>query len=201
MTPVAARSTFVWGLQRSGIHLIVGWLYANHGGERRDPLPVTDLHPQLRDGFSDVAAGVAFFNNPGRFHCRRFELGDISAGDFEAAAAWAHRAIFSIEDCALARVSQVPHAEGGADSIPLLRHPPNLVASRLRGAERSPGLFRVDERFVEVLASYCAEALGHTRHLPHAVVLSYDRFVGDRSYRDAIAGRLGLPNRDEISDV
>jgi hypothetical protein len=199
MTNMPARSTFVWGLQRSGIHLVVGWLYANHGGIQRDPLP-SGLHPQLGDGFRDVGAGVAFFNNPGRLYCRGFGLGKVTPGDFEAAVEASGRAIFSIEDCELARVDQLPPGDHTAN-VMLVRHPLNLVASRLRGAQRAPELFRTDERFLDVLASYCAEALGRTHVLPNLVVITYDRFVRDRTYRDRLAAELGVPNHDAVTEV
>jgi hypothetical protein len=196
---VPARATFVWGLQRSGIHLVVGWLYANHGGATRDALP-GGLHPQLADGFRDASARLAFFNNPGRFHCREFTLGDIGPGDFEAAVEATGRAIFSIEDCELRFADRLPHDDSTV-SVLLLRHPLNLVASRQRGAARAPELFRTDQRFVDVLATHCAEALGRTTHLPNRVVIAYDRFVADRPYRDALATELGLPNRDAVAEV
>ena len=51
--------TFVWGLKRSGIHLVVGWLYANLGGRVKGELVADGLHPQLCDGFADPHTGVA----------------------------------------------------------------------------------------------------------------------------------------------
>lgn len=65
-----ARTIFIWGLKRSGIHLFVNWLYANLDATTKDTLDTQGLHPQLCDGFRDAAAGVAFYNNCGRHHSR-----------------------------------------------------------------------------------------------------------------------------------
>jgi hypothetical protein len=70
-----AAATFVRGLKRSGIHLIVNWLYANLGATVKDELPEADLPRQLHDGFRNVAAGVTYFNNCGWFWSRHLEPG------------------------------------------------------------------------------------------------------------------------------
>jgi hypothetical protein len=197
---MAASSTFVWGLQRSGIHLIVSWLYANHGGIAKEELDSAGLHPKLADGYADPAAGVAFYNNPGRFHCRRLELGDLEPADFELAASRQPTSIFTIEDCALRFAPQTPRRDG-VETVLVLRDPLNHLASRLKAAKASPGLFRVDEPFIDVLDSYCAEYLGRTSHLANKTVISFNRFVEDRAYRDELAAQLGLPNHDAVSEV
>ena len=200
MKQMAARSTFVWGLQRSGIHLIVNWLYANHGATAKSDLTSDGLHPKLVDGFADPAAGVAFYNNCGRFYCRQFELGDLVPADFEEAALRSSTSIFTIEDCALQHASRTPRHPDVA-TVLVLRDPLNTLASRLEAAKTRPGQFRTDEPFVDVLESYCAEFLGHTHHLANKTVISYNRFVEDRPYRDALATELGLTNLDAVSEV
>jgi len=194
-----AQSMFVWGLQRSGIHLVVSWLFANLGGSRQEPLPPA-RHPQLGDGFFDPVTRVAFFNNPGRFYCRAFKLGPIEPRDVEAVADEYEHCVISIEDCTLASVAQLPAGERTV-SLLVVRHPLNLLASRRRGAATRPELFRTDVEFIDVLAAYYDEALGHTDHLPNRTVVVFDRFVDDRSYRDALAARLDVPNRDAVGDV
>lgn len=200
MTDGAARATFLWGLRRSGTHLVAAWLYANHGGVAKDPLPPGDRHPQLCDGFADPAAGVAFFNNCGRAHARDLGLGDLTAADFTAAAAGRRATLFGIEDCALRFADRAPVGDDVARVL-VARDPLNNLASRLRGADALPGLVRVDEPYLDLLADYCAELLGRTDHLGGATVVSFNRFVVDRSYRDGIAAALGVPNRDVTSDV
>ncbi|MSO87332.1 MAG: hypothetical protein EXQ71_07410 [Acidimicrobiia bacterium] len=194
------RSTFVWGLKRSGNHLIANWLYANHGGVTKDP-PITDgLHRQFCDGFVDPAAGVAFYNNCGRLHSRRFELGTLGPNDFRRAAQPQRSAIFSIEDCSLSfAVRTAGIAE--ATSVLILRDPLNTLSSRLAAAQSRPELFPVDEGFVDLLDTYCAEALDHTQQLPAKVVISFNRFVEDPAYRDALAEQLGFINLDAVSEV
>ncbi|MEO7570825.1 MAG: hypothetical protein ABIX10_00150 [Acidimicrobiales bacterium] len=197
---MAATSTFLWGLKRSGTHLLVNWLFANHGGTVTDALRSEGLHPKLDDGFTDPGAQVAFYNNCGRFHCRQLELGDLQPRDFEQAARRHVAAIFSIEDCALRFASRVPHGSDVANVL-VLRDPLNHLASRLEAGKAHPDQFRVDEPFIDVLASYCTEFLGRSAHLPNKTVVSYNRFIEDRSYRDAIAAELGLTNLDAVSTV
>jgi hypothetical protein len=197
---MAARSTFVWGLQRSGIHLIVNWLYANHGATAKDELASEGLHPKLADGFHDPSAGVAFYNNPGRFHCRQFELGDLVPEDFSLAASRHATSIFTIEDCALRFVPQTLGSPE-ARTVLLLRDPLNNLASRLEAAKTRPDMFRVDEPFIDLYETYCAEYLGHTSTLADKTVISYNRFVLDPAYRDDLAAQLGVPNLDAVSEV
>lgn len=197
---VAARATFIWGLKRSGIHLIANWLYANHGATVKHRLEAEGLHPKLFDGFEDPAAGVAFYNNCGRFHCRQFELGDLMPDDFDRAARRHTATIFGIEDCDL---RFVPRTAGiaGSVSVLILRDPLNNLASRLEAGRTRPELFRVDEAYIDLFATYCAEFLGHTNDLPRKTTISYNRFVEDRAYRDAVAVALGVPNLDVTSEV
>lgn len=197
---MAATSTFVWGLQRSGIHHIVNWLYANHGATARSTLVSEGLHPKFVDGFADHEAGVGFYNNCGRFHCRHFELGDLVPDDFEAAARRHRATIFTIEDCALRFAPRTPrHAE--VASLLVLRDPLNHLASRLEAAKTAPGMFRVDEPYVDVLESYCSEYLGHTSNLVNKTLVSFNAFVEDRVYRDSVAAQLGLANLDAVDEV
>ena len=197
---MAARTTFLWGLKRSGIHLLVGWLYANLGAHSKGPLANESLHPQLCDGFADEDASVAFVNNCGGLHSRRFALGDLQAGDFRAAANQRSATIFGIEDCSLAfaeRTEGVPDAT----HLLLLRDPLNHMASRLEAATTRPEVFPINEAFVDLLDAYCAEFLGRTARLEAKTLVSYNRFVTDRHYRDELAAGLGLPNHDAISEV
>lgn len=197
---VPARATFVWGLKRSGIHLVVNWLYANHGATVKHDLDHDGLHRQLFDGFRDPAAGVVFYNNCGRLHSRRFELGDLMPDDFDQAARRHTATIFGIEDCALRFASRTSGLAGSANVL-IVRDPLNNLASRLEAAKTRPEQFRVDETYIDLVDAYCAELLGHTNHLPRKSSVSYNRFVEDRVYRDALAAELGLKNLDVISEV
>jgi hypothetical protein len=194
-----ARASFVWGLKRSGIHLVVNWLYANLGARVEGPLEADGLHAQLHHGFADAAARVGYFNNCGWLHSRRFGLGSLAAPDFDAAAHRYGAVIFGIEDC---RLELAPRATvESAARVLVLRDPLNNLASRLEGAKTRPEVFRVDAPYVDLLDAYCAEFLGHTCELPNKTVVAFDRFVGDREYRDTIASALGVSNLDAVSDV
>jgi hypothetical protein len=202
MIPLAGSpaTSFVWGMKRSGIHLIANWLYANHGATVQGELATDGLHPQLCDGFRDEAAGVAFYNNCGRFHSRRFELGDISGADFALAAGRHAATIFGIEDCALRFASKTARIEGSVNVL-VLRDPLNNLASRLEAARTMPEAFPVNEAYIDLFAEYCAEFLGRSNNLAPKVLVNYNRFVHDRPYRDSLAEGLGLPNHDAVSEV
>jgi hypothetical protein len=193
-------STFVWGLKRSGIHHVVNWLYANHGARTKTALATDGLHPQMTDGFCDPEAGVAFFNNCGQLYSRMQELGDLAPADFALAASRQPTSIFGIEDCklTLAGRASVP---GEQTTVLLLRDPLNHLASRLAAREKAPDLFKVDKPYIQLMSTYCAEALGLAGHLDPKVVILFNRFVADRSYRDTVAGALGVPNLDLVTEV
>jgi hypothetical protein len=195
------RIYFVWGLKRSGIHFCVDWLFDNAGGRSKARLPSRHgFHPQLRDGFCDREAGVFFFNNCGRSFSREFSLGTLDRQDFERAAASHRVTIFGIEDCDIARYASRA-CLGVAMHVVIMRDPLNNIASRLRGQEDRPQVFRVDERYVELYETYCREFLGETAFVQPKVAVSYNRFVQERSYRDAVATELHLANRDLIDRV
>jgi hypothetical protein len=191
---------FVWGLKRSGIHLVVGWLYANLGATAKVGLGPAGLHPQLFDGYADAPRGVAFFNNCGREHSRTYELGDLETEDFAKAAGDRRATIFGIEDCDLRFASRTAGIDG-AGSILVVRDPLNNLASRLMAARTRPEVFPVDDAYLDLYEAYCAEALGRTHRLVPKTVVSFNRFVQERSYRDAVAGELGIENRDVMSEV
>ena len=190
----------MWGLKRSGIHFVVNWLYGNLGAAAKGELNGDGLHPQLSDGFADVAAGVAFYNNCGGFHSRQFELGSLQPADFEAAIARQPSTIFAIEDCELHLSSRTPDGPN-RHTLLVLRDPLNNVASRLEGTKARPEVFRVDASYIALFATYCEEALGRSNRLGDKIVVNYNRFVDDRLYRASIAGALGVHNVDTVSEV
>lgn len=194
------QNTFVWGLKRSGNHLIANWIYANYGGVTKAPLVTDGLHQQFCDGFVDPEAGVAFYNNCGRLHSRHFGLGTLQPNDFRRAAQPHRCTIFGIEDCSLSLADRTAGITEST-SVLILRDPLNALASRLEAARSRPVLFPVDEGFIDVLDGYCAEALGHTEFLPAKVVISFNRFVDEPAYRDALADELGFINLDAVSEV
>lgn len=194
------RTIFVLGLKRSGIHLLVNWLFANLGGRRHGHLGQRNVHPQLTEGFADTSARVAFHNNVGGFHSRRFGLGHLQAQDFERAAAPNRATIFGLEDCQLDIAHSVVHGPA-TTRVLVLRDPLNNVASRLAAAVDRPDTFRTDGAYLDLLATYCDEFVGRSRLLDPKVVVSFNRFVADRPYRDAIARQLDVPNEDAVSEV
>lgn len=191
---------FVWGLKRSGNHLVVNWLYANHGGSAKDPLDTTGLDPQLHDGYCDRSARVAFYNNCGGLRSRAFHIGHLGAVEFEVAARPYVSTIFGIEDCELQYADRLPRA-ADVGNVLILRDPLNNVASRLEGALTRPEVFRVDRDYVTLMASYCDEYLGRTNQLGPKVLVNYNDFIGERAYRDSLADAIGSPNLDAVDEV
>ena len=193
-------ATIVWGLKRSGIHLIVGWLYANLGATVKDDLGATELPRQLQDGFRDPAAGVAYFNNCGWLYSRQLGLGPLTGADLLQAAARQRTTVFGVEDCSL-RWATTTAAVPDQRNVILLRDPLNNLASRLEGTRTMPGQLRTDDAFLDVFEEYCAEVLGHTEHLADRTIIIFNRFIEDRAHRDELAAALGLPNLDQVSEV
>jgi len=191
---------FLWGLKRSGNHLLANWLYANLGGNAKEALDSSDIHRQLRQAHWDPAAGVAFYNNCAQLNSRQFQLGLLARPDFDAARRRHDVTIFGIEDCQLRFARRTPV---GADiaNVLVLRDPLNNIASRLEAAKARPEVFRTDETYVDLVASYCAEFIGRTDLLDNKVVVNFNRFVEDRAYRDLIAGDLALDNRDMLGEA
>ena len=193
-------STIVWGLKRSGIHLIVNWLYANLGATVKDDLGATGLPRQLQDGFRDPAAGVAYFNNCGWLHSRQLGLGPLTGADLVQAAGGQPTTVFGLEDCSLRWVTTTAVVPDQRNLI-LLRDPLNNLASRLEGTKTMPGQLRTDGAFLDVYEEYCAEVLGHTTHLRNRTIVSFNRFIEDPAHRSELATALGLPNLDQVSEV
>lgn len=166
----------------------------------KNGLVTEGAHEQLRDGFRDEVAGVAFFNNCGRLNSRRFELGDLTADDLQRAASQHRTTIFGLEDCALrfaSVTSSLPHLV----HVLILRDPLNNIASRLEAAKTMPRLFRVDVPYIDLYEEYCQELLGYTSALTPKVTVSFNQFVEDRAHRDDVAAALSLPNLDVVSEV
>ncbi len=191
---------FLWGLKRSGNHLLANWLYANAGATAKRELDTQDLHPLLFQGFCDPEASVAFFNNCGFLNSRNFDLGDLTPADFDSAAGRRSLTIFGIEDCRLQHAAQAPSGPEVVNLV-LLRDPLNNIASRLEGAKTKPEIFRTDEAYVDLYASYCEEALGRSHVFERKVVVNFNRFVDERSYRDSIAASLGMVNLDLVDEA
>ncbi len=106
------KTFFLWGLKRSGNHLVANWLYANLGASAKQPLDSTDIHTQLRQAHCDPAADVAFYNNCGQLNSRRFQLGILTRADFEVARRRHRVTIFGIEDCQLRYAKRTPTGTG-----------------------------------------------------------------------------------------
>jgi hypothetical protein len=193
-------TVFLWGLKRSGNHLVANWLYANFGASEKQPLDSSDIHRQLREGHCDPAAGVAFYNNCAHYNSRQFHLGLLSRADFELARQRLPVTIFGIEDCQLRYAKRTPSGTSILHVL-VLRDPLNNIASRLEGARDRPAVFPTDETYVDLFASYCAEFVGLTDLLDNKVVVNFNRFVGDRAYRDSIAGDIGFGNRDVLAEA
>jgi hypothetical protein len=194
------KAFFLWGLKRSGNHLVANWLYANLGAGAKQALDSTDIHIQLRQAHWDPAADVAFYNNCGQLNSRRFRLGLLTRADFEAARRRHRVTIFGIEDCQLRYAKRTPT---GTDvvNVLVLRDPLNNVASRLEAAKTRPDVFPTDQTYVELIASYCSEFIGMTDHLDNKVVVSFNQFVEERAYRDRIAADLALHNCDVLGEA
>jgi hypothetical protein len=197
---VTPTTVFLWGLKRSGNHVLANWLYGNFGATEKQPLDSSDIHRQLRQGHCDPAAGVAFYNNCAQLNSRNFRLGLLRRVDFELARHRLPVTIFGIEDCQLRYAKRAPIGTGILHVL-VLRDPLNNIASRLEAAKARPEVFRTDETYLDLFASYCAEFIGLTDVLGNKVVVNFNSFIGDRAYRDSIAGEIGFDNRDVLAEA
>jgi hypothetical protein len=187
----------VVGLQRCGQHALIHWVLAQARGRR---VFLNDV-VALEDPFTSFSTGE--IETRGFW---RFDLAAERAGR-HARKNWL---IFNYEDmhpgqpfrpAFEARREEWLGASARRFHLLVLRDPFNFFASRLRWA-RSPSAGWSKRpltsdvaraALVELWKAHAREFLGDTRLLPEEkVVVSYNRWVGERDYRRALAARLGL---------
>ena len=194
----------VYGLKRSGNHVIINWIFRNHPGAvcflNHIP-PRLHFNPYLSFGQSFLKNGAEVTNFPpelrskvwrtDRWHRQHPHLDCL---------------IHSYEDRPLEELTADPlrgvehdrvlGRSGRRLSVLVLRDPFNTVASRMRRRDRLPL-----EGFIELWKSYAREFAGDTDFLPDRVAISYNRWCVDAPYRSALAGRLGLSGDMGVNDV
>ena len=183
----------VVALKRSGHHAIVQWLYANVDGGY---LFLNQCSP---------AANPFDLKHIVKKPEKRF-ITNIDGLDAQTACTGVHvpkqALIYNYEHMSLDQIT-APVGEGqherwvGASkrrtNILSLRDPFNNLASLLKvyyaGTKYSVRLLR---RSVELWKQYAREALGQTQLLSHRLLIDYNRWFTDVSYKTGLAQQLGL---------
>ena len=199
-----ATELAVFGLRRSGNHVIINWIFRNHPGGvcfLNNIQPELHFNPYLSFGQAFVKDGGEVFNfapelrskvwRTDRWHRRHPHLDCL---------------IHSYEDRRLEGLTADPlrgeehdrclGRSGRRLSVIVLRDPFNTVASRMRRRERLPL-----EGFIELWKSYAREFVGDTDFLPDRVAINYNRWCVDASYRAVHGDRLGLTGDLGVNDV
>jgi len=179
-------------LRRSGSHAVVQWLLAQLPGRGafldncaagENPYATCYLPDSVGVGV-DLAGERAAAPAPKDFLLHNYEGRDLTAVFSDAAAA--------------AHDGWVGASARRVDLL-VLRDPWNNLASLLRWARGD--VHPIAEATVAAAArryrQYARELLGETRTLRHQpVFVSFNRWVAERGYREALAGQLGFPFTD-----
>jgi hypothetical protein len=190
------------GLQRSGNHAVLSWLFQQFG----DPVyffnnvkhfgnPLVEFQPADLPNTIRIRRGAS--------PALRRRLDDIGTKRKKAL-------VYSYENLPIVRLrvnALVPnHDEILGRSVSMrrllvVREFYNWIASRTRYFESTRGQMppaRVIDRFVSLWIMYAREFLGETRHAENgdSLVISYNRWVEDERYRRDILERLGIAVKD-----
>lgn len=188
----------VFGLKRSGNHVIINWMFLNHPGVvcflnniRHD----IHFNPYLSFGQCFLKDDEGEMNLP-----RELRSKIRQARDWHRRHPRLDCLILSYEERPLEGVAADPlvrehdrclGTSGRTANLIILRDPFNTLASRLQRRERMPA-----RPFVAMWKSYAREFLGDTQRLPHRLAINYNRWCIDRGYRDSLARDLGLGKAD-----
>ena len=194
----------VYGLKRSGNHVIINWIFRNHPGTvcfLNHIQPQLHFNPYLSFGQAFIKNGLEVINFPpempskvwqtDRWHRKHPHL-DCLIHSYE------DRRLEELDDDPLRgeEHDRVLGRSGRRLGVIVLRDPFNTVASRMRRRDRLPL-----EGFMEMWKSYAREFAGDTDFLPERVAISYNRWCIDADYRSELAARLGLTGDQGVNDV
>jgi hypothetical protein len=192
MSPRHIKKEFrIVGLRRSGNHALVNWIARQSGGVCQFK---NDVPPLM---------------NPSQYHNTYAEKNAVWREDAAMEGNQNVDAfIYSYEDHRLNyvthRIFEKNHdqwiglSEKRVDVL-ILRDPFNLFASRMHS-----GLMQLPMRSMnlpDLWLSYAQEYLGHTNYLKNnKVVVNYNQWSSDRTYRHQVATRLGIQFTDDGFD-
>lgn len=180
----------VFGMRRSGNHAIIHWMAAhfdrpchmvNDICDFNTPkvLPEDYIHAGELDCFTVPSSDASWIEDK-EVLIQTYEDYDLSDLDW---------------DSNLVRVGP----SGVEKSILIIRDPYNLMASR--AAKKEYHLLPISRFAVERWKQHAREALGETSFLKNKVVINYNRWFEDDSYRRELELELGLPGTtDETVD-
>lgn len=188
-------------MSRSGNHAIIHWLLA-HAEGRTCFLNCAEPKNNPFCWARPLGTGLPYVANYCCFDWDKERAGKFSAKDY---------LLHSYEDCFLGMFRHGPWEEqhdvwvgpsASRRDILILRDPFNLFASRLKaGFGRIP-----PQTVVRMWKQHARQYLGLRSYLPNrTVVISYNRWFSERSYRRQVIEQLGLRFSDrnfhEVSDT
>jgi len=194
----------VFGLKRSGNHVIINWIFRNHPGTvcfLNNVQHELHFNPYLSFGQAFIKNGLEVLNFPPE-----------QATKVWRARSW-HRKhphvdclIHSYEDRDLGELPADPlrgdehdrcvGRSGRQLNVIVLRDPFNTLASRLRRRDRLPL-----EGTMELWKAHAREFVGDADLLSDRVSVSYNRWCVDAAYRREVGDALGLSGDLGVNDV
>lgn len=193
MSPAARlfkRSFLMHGLKRSGNHAVIDWL-----NEDKKIFVLNNVLPVKYD-LADRT---------------EMQTGTLPASRMSWRRLLSHRFIrrepyilMTIEDQSLVKLA-IGERESADRNLLIIREPINLFSSRIRKASNvemiayPPARNWIFDRAVELWKEHCREALGATQHLRAKVVIYFDRWLIDSSYRAELLRELELPRAPSVA--
>ena len=186
----------IFGMRRSGHHAVAIWL-AHHFPHRsvhfmNDVVPFKDPFTHHVNTRPTTKKGDCFV--------------DRSENDIAGERSLQKKCLmYNYEDFYLPRLATndlLPRKEqlvGNSDrefDVLVLRDPFNLAASRTRFRK---GRWPVNwfSSTVELWLDYAKEYLGHTNYLRHKIVINYNKWFSDATYRKQLSHQIGLEFSDK----
>jgi hypothetical protein len=206
MDYVNKKEIRVFGLKRSGNHAVIHWIFSQASGK---VFFLNNCYPEgtklrLYDAKGEmICKNIDYWDLKKRFLLQKnpfqnqdfvvYARDDTRFNKEKAKKIKKNCLIISFEDKSLLQTTKMldkMHDEllGKTDdyfSICLLRDPFNLFASRIKNF----GIKNI-EKAVGLWKDYAKEFAGETKYLKHKVNINYNKWVTDKKYRKAIAGKL-----------
>lgn len=179
---------FVYGLQRSGNHLIIDWLFnnaTNNGfGRKRD-------FKWGKYGYGYSVDKVRFVNNDHHI----FDTVDGNGSKPNNYDASTDIQIISIENPPLDKMWKYINERRDKNrkvvNVVILRDILNTTASMIKR-------IGVPDITYDYYKQYCREIVGETHYLENMVPILYNKFVESKEYRNEVMSKIGIKNFDVI---
>ena len=186
----------VFGLRRSGTHFLISWLISAFDKEEvyyfdnsYNPKRIFGTRTSWKKGVAKNDRRMSIFADKlveMKMYAPKFNVCDKKC------------ILQAYEDKDLSIIETIDKQIIGKSkrrfNIMILRDPYNWIASRLRFLKRYPRCraLVINTKKTSLWKQYAKEFLGETDTLKDKIVINYDRFCLDESYRSEIAVMLGI---------